>query len=267
MTLIDQIRDLIAEGETERSLKELYTYVKENNADVIDKLVMLRSRMQNMQNALLNGTIDDQDAAIERAKINEAILKLLPQLTPEYLAQAKQTIEPPVHHTVMAAQAPAAAPNRKLLYMIGGAVALIIILILVINATSSSESAESDVVDDMIQQEAPAGESLTATEGTLLYNVLDIHAGHAVWQSVLDAANQQSIFWLESNSLVKEISNNQVINTFQVVENDANHVILYDSRRQLYLRIGETTAEFQQEGQGTWNMLCEGQWITPSDAQ
>lgn len=264
MTLIDQIRDLIAEGETERSLKELYTYVKENNADVIDKLVMLRSRMQNMQNALSNGTMDDQDAAIERAKINEAILKLLPQLTPEYLAQAKQTIETPIHRAAMAEKTTAAAPNRKLIYIIGGAVLLVVILIW---AISGSGSTEGDVVEDTVQQEAPAGESLTAAEGTLLYNVLSAHAGYAVWQSIPNETNQQSIFWLESNALVKEISNNQVTHTFQVVDNDASYVTLYDPKRQLYLRISETTAEFHQEGQDTWNMLCAGEWTTPSNAQ
>ncbi|GAB4493352.1 MAG: hypothetical protein OHK0019_17140 [Saprospiraceae bacterium] len=49
--------------------------------------------MQNLQRSVSNGTMDEQDAALERAKINEAILKLLPQLTPEYLAEASKRKE------------------------------------------------------------------------------------------------------------------------------------------------------------------------------
>jgi hypothetical protein len=99
MTLIDQIRDLIAEGETERSLDELYKYVKENNADVIDTLVMLRNRMRGIQDEVIRGTMDSQTAALERAKVNDAILKILPQLTPEYMARQvcgnKRQLRPP----------------------------------------------------------------------------------------------------------------------------------------------------------------------------
>ena len=114
MTLIDQIRDMISEGETEKSLEELYTYVKENNADIIDQLVMLRNRNRNLQRSVQMGTMDSQDASLERAKINEAILKLLPQLTPEYLAQASKKREPirPAAAPPPPAAAPATHSNR-----------------------------------------------------------------------------------------------------------------------------------------------------------
>lgn len=93
MILIEQIRELIATDETEKSLAELYKYVKENNAAIIDSIVLLRGRMQNLQAAIQNCTIANDDAAIERAQINLAILKLLPQLTPEYLVQARQQVQ------------------------------------------------------------------------------------------------------------------------------------------------------------------------------
>ena len=67
MTLVDQIRELIAEGHTEKSLDELYKFVKENNADIIDNLVMLRNRMQTVERAVNVGTMSSQEASLERA--------------------------------------------------------------------------------------------------------------------------------------------------------------------------------------------------------
>jgi|GEM_PF-1614033 len=158
MTLIDQIRDLIAEGETQRSLDELYKYVKESNADVIDNLVMLRSRMQNLQRAVHNGTMDDHAAALERAKINEAILKLLPQLTPEYLAEASKRKEPIRHTAAATATAtPSEAPARdmKKMYLIGGGALLVVILLIVMLTRGGGDSEEG--------QQAIAADSTAAT--------------------------------------------------------------------------------------------------------
>lgn len=162
MTLIDQIRDLIAEGETEKSLDELYNYVKANNADVIDNLVMMRSRMQNLRRAVQNGTMNDQDAAIERAKINDAILKLLPQLTPEYLAEASKRREP-LQYAATPGNAPAApARNMKMLYIIGGALLLVIALIIMFSRGGEDDTAVDNGVAPETeqgvdnQQQAPA---------------------------------------------------------------------------------------------------------------
>ena len=85
MTLIDQIRDLVANGQTEKSIEELLSYVKENNNEVMDQLVLLKSRMKTLNNAIIEGTIEDDVAHIERAKINESILKILNDITPSYL--------------------------------------------------------------------------------------------------------------------------------------------------------------------------------------
>lgn len=134
MTLVDQIRELIAEGQTEKSLDELYRFVKENNADIIDNLVMLRNRMQSVERAVNIGTMSSQEAALERAKINDAILKLLPQLTPEYLAEASKRRTAPTHAAASATQAhQSPAPNTGKLYLIigglGGALLLLILMI------------------------------------------------------------------------------------------------------------------------------------------
>lgn len=262
MTLIDQIREMIAEGETERSLKELYNYVKENNDDVTDKLIMLRSRMQNLQNALQNGTMDDQGAAIERAKINEAILKLLPQLTPEYLAQESQFKAQVQQRTTAEKSSHAPTPNRKMLYIAGGAVLLVVLLIVVISNLGSSDDEFSD---DFTQQESAIDESVMAPEGSLLHNVIANHGGYAVWESDINTSGQQSFFQFESEEVCNEIINGQIANTFDVVANDPNYITLYDPTRNLYLRLGETIVQFRTEGEDGWNNLNTGEWITPSN--
>lgn len=246
MTLIEKIREMIAEGETERSLKELYNYVKENNADVVDKLVMLRSRMQNMQNAIQNGTMDDQDAAIERAKINEAILKMLPQLTPEYLAQANQSMAPMQQMVMPEKVAAPTARNRKMIYIIGG-ILLVVVILIAINIGSS---------DDEFQEDFTQVESTTG-EGTLLSNAI---ANNAVWQS-----NEQGIFLFESDKVCQEIINDQIVHTFDVVADASDFITLHDPSRNMYLRIGETVVQFKTEGTDTWNDLYTGQWVILSD--
>lgn len=180
MTLIDQIRDMIAKGETEKSLNELYNYVRENNADIIDNLVMLRSRMQRLQSQKLNGTINNEGEAIEQAKINEAILKLLPQLTPEYLAQARQHIAPT--HQIGRAQEILPNHNRKRLYIIGGAAILFaFILINFINSRDNNNvqneslggdtnpvvehSLPNPVIEDQLAEKQPSGKAKDVSIG------------------------------------------------------------------------------------------------------
>lgn len=256
MTLIDQIREMIAEGETERSLKELYNYVKENNADVIDKLVMLRSRMQNMQNALLNGTMDDQDAAIERAKINEAILKLLPQLTPEYLAQAAPHLEP-AHQITMPEKARSApARNRKMLYIIGGVLLFIILLaILIPNIVSPQEVLPANESTD-----EEIGNSTAQGDGMLSYLI----ANQGIWESNPTESNETVLFKFESNVSCDEIINGQVINKFDVVGVDSDFITLHDPERKMNLRIGINVAQYQNEGEEAWHDLYSGAWRNAS---
>ena len=265
MTLIDQIRDLIAEGETQRSLDELYKYVKESNADVIDNLVMLRSRMQNLQRAVGNGTMDEQDAAMERAKINDAILKLLPQLTPEYLAEASKRKEPlqrPAPASSSAAPA-ASGPNMKMIYMIGGGVLALILLIL---ALSGGDSGEEEYAAD--ETEYAAQTNWAPPEGTLLYDVMAAHGGYAVWKSVYSEVNGQSMFRMENEKTWQEIKNGQVIGTFEMLTNSDTYVTLHDPARKMFVRLSESNAEFHTEDDPSWYVLFEsGEWITPPDAQ
>lgn len=254
MTLIDQIREMIAEGETERSLKELYNYVKENNADVIDKLVMLRSRMQNMQNALLNGTMDDQDAAIERAKINEAILKLLPQLTPEYLAQAASHFEPA--HQMATPEKAQFAPARKnkMMYIIGGTLLFIILLVVLISkifppqeVLPASESTDEGIVSE---------NSTAQGDASLLY-LID---NQGIWESDPTESNETIIFRFENNINCQEIINGQVINEFKVIGVDSDFITLHDPERKMNLRIGINVAQYQNEGEEAWRDLYNGAW-------
>lgn len=269
MTLIDQIRDLIAEGDTERSLNELYNYVKANNADVIDNLVMLRSRMQNLQRSVSNGTMDDQTAALERAKINEAILKLLPQLTPEYLAQASQRREPA--RPAASYEAPAApARDMKKMYLIGGGVLLVVVLLIAM-LSGGGDSGESDVSTEQpvaVENESAGAESWAPEEGTLLYNVMASHSGYAVWKSVYDDTNGQSTFRMENEKTWQEIKNGQVTGMYEMVANSDIYVTLHDPSRKMFVRISETNAEYHSEEDPSWYVLYDsGEWITPPDAQ
>jgi hypothetical protein len=270
MTLIDQIRDLIAEGETQRSLDELYKYVKESNADVIDQLVMLRSRMQNLQRSVSNGTMDEQDAAMERAKINDAILKLLPQLTPEYLAEASKRKEPVQRPAAAAAPAassaaPAASgPNMKMIYMIGGGVLALILLILALSG--GGDSGEEEYTAD--ETEYAAQTNWAPPEGTLLSDVMAAHGGYAVWKSVYSETNGQSTFRMENEKVWQEIKNGQVIGTFEMAANSDTYVTLHDPARKMFVRLSESNAEFHTEEDPSWYVLFEsGEWITPPDAQ
>lgn len=270
MTLIDQIRDLIAEGETQRSLDELYKYVKENNADVIDQLVMLRSRMQNLQRSISNGTMDDQDAAIERAKINDAILKLLPQLTPEYLAEASKRVEPVRHADSPRAVAPGTpAPNMKMVYIVGGGLLALLLLIIAMRGCGGDEQNEiTSEQQTALESESAAGQSWEPPQGTLLYDVMAQHFGYAVWKSVYDEENGQSIFRMDDATNWQEIKNGQVVGTFTMVANSDTYVTLHDPARKLFVRIGETNAEFHSEEDPSWYVLYDnGEWITPPDAQ
>lgn len=259
MTLIDQIRELIAEGETERSLEELYKYVKENNADVIDTLVLLRNKMRGIQDEVMRGTMDSQTASLERAKVNDAILKILPQLTPEYMAKAGMWNQPAAAAAATAAPArtaaPAAASGSKLKWLLmgGGAVLLLIILI-----ASLSGGGGNNTTADM---DSTAEEALPVT---LLERVTAAHGGYAVWVSQPDANGLYSTFVFDNDSSFTEYSaDGEAFSTFTIQEVTSEYVLLYDKARNMSLRIHDTEAFFQNPGDPAWNKWRNGQWVTP----
>lgn len=279
MTLIDQIRDLIAEGETQRSLDELYKYVKESNADVIDHLVMLRSRMQNLQRAVSNGTMDEQDAAMERAKINEAILKLLPQLTPEYLAEASKRREVPRTAAAPRAEVPSAsAQNNKMIYMIGGGLLVLALLILAVRGCGdgSEEDSLEQVATDTTLTNDPQGAVSAAKPGkqksAQQYNNSPTKGGQEQQyeqQQVQTAPMEtQSDEWQSNDGRVAfssqdgtnwaEMENGEVKFKFKMTAETSEYVEIYDASRQMTLRIFENNVKFQQEGE--WHVLAYGGW-------
>ncbi|MBX2927429.1 MAG: hypothetical protein KF852_06290 [Saprospiraceae bacterium] len=257
MTLIDQIRELIAEGETERSLEELYKYVKENNADVIDTLVMLRNRMRGIQDEVIRGTMDSQTAALERAKVNDAILKILPQLTPEYMAQAgmwKQSAATAAAPARKAAPAAASGSKLKWLLMGGGAVLLLIVLIAVLSGGGGDDNTTADM-------DPTAEEALSVT---LLERVTAAHGGYAVWLSQPDANGLYSTFVFDNDSSFTEYNaDGEAFTTFSIQEVTSEYVLLYDEAREITMRIHETEAFFQNPGDPAWKKLRNGQWVTP----
>ncbi len=126
---IDRIRDMIAEGDTEKSLEELYHFVREADNELLDQLVMLKSRMKKVQRDHQNGTIDDENEFHERAKINEAILMCLRQMTPEYVAlNKKETEQYDIPPAASNRKAPAPPRNMNLVYIGGGAILLLVVI-------------------------------------------------------------------------------------------------------------------------------------------
>lgn len=251
MTLIDQIRDMIAEGETEKSLDELYKYVKENNAEIIDTLVMLRSRMNSIEDSIIRGTMDDDDANLERAKINDAILRLLPQLTPEYMAKNKATTP------VYAAPQPVKTGgiDKKWLYMgIGGGVMVLLILILALLPDSGDDS-EFDTGTNIEQG--------NVSDEALLDWVMSEHNGYAVWEAKQTVEGEFSTFALDADNTFTEFQKGGASASFVIQESTPEYVQLYDTQRTLTIRIYKTRAEFKYPADTQWFKLADGEWVTP----
>ncbi len=139
MTLIEKIRELIAEGQTEQSLEELYDYVREHNADIIDTLVMLRNRLRGIEDEIIKGTMDQQTASLERAKINDAILKLLPQLTPEYAAKSAKWNQAPA-----SVVANPAKKNNAIPLLLGGLLGVALLCFFVFRFATAKDSRAID---------------------------------------------------------------------------------------------------------------------------
>lgn len=252
MTLIDQIREMIAEGETEKSLDELYKYVKENNAEIIDSLVMLRSRLKSIEDGIIRGTMDDDDANLERAKVNDAILRLLPQLTPEYIAENKSA----THVYTTPRPTKTGGIDKKWLYMgIGGAAVILLILVLILLPGGGSDDAEFDTGPGMVQT--------GARNEPLLDWVMSQHDGYAVWEAGQNVEGKFSTFALDADNTFTEFQNGGVIASFIIQETTPEYIQLYDDKRTLAIRIYETHSEFKYPADTQWFKLADGQWITP----
>lgn len=279
MTLIDQIRDMIAEGETERSLEELYKYVKEHNADVIDTLVMLRSRMNGIQDEVSRGTMDSQSANLERAKINDAILKLLPQLTPEYMAKSAAWKSP--RQTMGAApqrsMPPTAPPASKLKWLLigGGAVLLLLVLVIALIPGGNNESFDTGFVEEgdaagfmeettTIDNQTPDNQAQnTQTPDNLLDRVMATYGGFAIWLSEPNDQGLSSTFLLTETGAFQEYHGFQLFSEFQITEETPEYVSLYDASRQLSLRIYESELYLQNPNDTQWYKMANGQWVAP----
>lgn len=274
MTLIDQIRDMISEGETEKSLEELYIYVKENNADIIDNLVMLRSRMRNLQHAVQMGTMSSQDAAFERAKINEAILKMLPQLTPEYLAQASKRREPIQQSASNRSTAYDVPAQSKTKYYLMGAGGVLLLLILLAKMCGGNDEGSTGQEPTSVTMEStpdaqhtntapPSTETESAaTEDNLLQHVLATHNGYAIWQP--NTGEGYFEVDVEHETCQEYGADGAAHFTFQIQSIDANYVTIYDPSRGMRLRIGEAEMLVRYDADNTWKRLYSGAWITPT---
>ncbi|MCW5920925.1 MAG: hypothetical protein KIS77_01175 [Saprospiraceae bacterium] len=263
MTLIDQIRDLIAEGETQRSLDELYKYVKESNADVIDNLVMLRGRMQDLQRSINNGTMDNQTAALERAKINEAILKMLPQLTPEYLAEASKRKEPlqravPAAAPAVARSAEAPARDMKKWYLIGGGALLVVVLLIsTLGGGDTSEDFQEQTVAESTDATFPNAPSENAAQQNFQQQPSQAEQDHLEWQSNNGAVS----FVTQNGTNWNELDGGGAVRfKFKLTEETEEYVEIYDASRGTTLRIYNDKVQFQQGDNTEWRLLAYGGW-------
>lgn len=150
---INKIRDMIAEGETEQSLEELYHFVRDADNELLDALVMLRNRMRKLQQSASNGTIDEETLFQERARINESILMYLRQMTPEYIELNKKEIEKENFHIPRPEAPRAPAPmNLKPLYIGGGVLILLGLVYMLVfnNSGGNSKSSTTNVTPNSI---------------------------------------------------------------------------------------------------------------------
>ena len=270
MTLIDRIRDLIASGRTEQSLDELYQFVKENNADTIDHLVMLQNRMKTLQRNVQIGTMDDEAEARERARINDAILKLLPQLTPEYLSQFNRP----------AAMAKPRVNNNNRIYLIaGGAVLLLVILVALLrgggdetqsdsmqanNETSDMQQDQTETADVQQEQTEAATPAASPISGTLLEKVLAEHNNQAVWEPYTPTDGLPDYFVVQEDmQTCVEMVEGAAVNSHVIQEITSAYIQLYHSRSESKMRIGATRIERYDYETDTWSFVVSGNWITP----
>jgi len=267
MTLVDQIRELIAEGHTEKSLDELYKFVKENNADIIDNLVMLRNRMQTVERAVNVGTMSSQEASLERAKINDAILKLLPQLTPEYLAEAsKRKTTTPSSFTSARPVAP--AQNSSKLYMLigglGGALLLLILLIAWANGCEDETNGTQTENQEMLDGTAPALDDQEQPAATML-DALLAQNGTATWQATVDHMESGSLpsFVFQNNQTCSIYTDGEIVGTGKVVENTTDHVTIYtpvNDGEDGYFHLYKTIAKVSDVENSVSILMFEGVW-------
>jgi hypothetical protein len=73
---IEKIKHLISEGANQEAINALRPIVEGNN-ELEDTVLMLKTRLSTLQKSVREGTIDSDDANVERNKINRALLDVL----------------------------------------------------------------------------------------------------------------------------------------------------------------------------------------------
>jgi hypothetical protein len=77
---LEQVRELIAQAQTERALDELGRILKCRACEETDTLILLKNRFREVQNETRQRTITWEVAAAEKSKIEKSLLELIKQL-------------------------------------------------------------------------------------------------------------------------------------------------------------------------------------------
>lgn len=138
---LEKIKHLISEGANQEAINALRTIVAGNN-ELEDTVVMLKTRLSTLQKSIREGTIDTDDANVERNKINRALLDTLNiledldkhQNNTLTVVQSKKD-EIPVETSTRPVSEKSDKPKKLLIptqWLMRGALALVTILITVL---------------------------------------------------------------------------------------------------------------------------------------
>ncbi|MBK6622113.1 MAG: CHAT domain-containing protein [Saprospirales bacterium] len=128
-----------------------------------------------------------------------------------------------------------------------------------LSATISADPVEVPPTLDESQEYYEEQSDTTAT------SFADAMAGYPVWQADSSEVNGQSDFIRVEEGYVLEMKGEQVVAEFEVRDETAEYLEVYDDSRQLTLRLFETEALFQNAGDTEWKKVFDGKWIIPEE--
>jgi hypothetical protein len=177
MNIYDKIRELLEENQTDDALAELLKYVRENNRDVLDRVVLLKSRLKELNENMNKGLMTNDSASIEDLKIKDSMLKVLRELetgmpyktaleSSRPVEAAPRPVEPPRR----AVERAAPQDKKKPLYWaLAGAGGLIVLLIIISMFSGGDDTTATDTMPEAVQSDMtgmPVDNSIPANDAS-----------------------------------------------------------------------------------------------------